>query len=601
MKRRFSYWRVILLTVSLWFFCVVLMTYFMMDNNARNSEENKLNEDVNNNDHPKFAFRKSAKIDDENSVAISAVKTRKTDTGPYDSILDKLMRGLNFDSEGPGEMGKGHKLDKEQEAVAKERFKENQFNVMVSDSISINRTLPDLRLHECSSKVYPANLPATSIIIVFHNEAWSTLLRSLHSIINRTPRDLLVEIILVDDASERDFLKGPLDSYVEKLSVPFHIVHLSERSGLIKARLRGAELAKGPVITFLDAHIEVMVGWLEPLLIRIQEERATVIAPIIDVISDDTFEYVSASDTTWGGFNWHMNFRWYQAPDRELKRRNNDRTEPLRTPTIAGGLFAVDKKYFYEIGAYDEGMQVWGGENLEISFRVWQCGGRLEIATCSHVGHVFRKQTPYTFPGGTAFVIHRNAARTAEVWMDEYKDFFYKITPGAKSIGAGDVTERKKLRERLNCKSFKWYLENIYPEAVIPAKYFSLGTIKNPVDNMCIDTMGKKAGSPVGASRCHIHGGNQAWSFTGLGEIRSDEFCLEIVTSTDINITMNKCHKAGGNQMWQFDLGTKQFKHAVRKMCIEVVRDQVRLKKCASDNLGQAWIMENFIAPSNDL
>lgn len=58
--------------------------------------------------------------------------------------------------------------------------------------------------------------------------------------------------------------------------------------------------------------------------------RTTVIAPIIDVISDDTFEYVAASDMTWGGFNWHMNFRWYQAPGRELTRRHNDRTEPMR-------------------------------------------------------------------------------------------------------------------------------------------------------------------------------------------------------------------------------------------------------------------------------
>merc|ERR1712241_599144 len=304
-----------------------------------------------------------------------------------------------------------------------------------------------------------------------------------------------------------------LEEYVAKMPVPTKVLRTGSRSGLIRARLLGAKEAKGHVITFLDAHCECTEGWLEPLLAEIAENRKAVVCPIIDVISDESFEYITASDMTWGGFNWKLNFRWYRVPQREMDRRGGDRSEPLHTPAMAGGLFAIDRDFFYEIGSYDEGMDIWGGENLEMSFRVWQCGGTLEIIPCSHVGHVFRDKSPYTFPGGVAKIVNKNAARVAEAWMDEWKNFYYSMNPGARNVEIGDLTSRKNLRNNLKCKSFRWYLENVYPESQMPLDYYYLGEIKNVGTHNCMDTMGRKSGEEVGLSYCHGMGGNQAWNY----------------------------------------------------------------------------------------
>ena len=60
---------------------------------------------------------------------------------------------------------------------------------------------------------------------------------------------------------------------------------------------------------------------------------------------------------------------------------------------------------------------------------MWQCGGSILIATCSRVGHVFRKVSPYSWPGGVVRILNHNTLRTVHVWMDEYKEFFLRINP----------------------------------------------------------------------------------------------------------------------------------------------------------------------------
>lgn len=130
-------------------------------------------------------------------------------------------------------------------------LKEHNYNLLASDMISLHRTLPDSRPDECKKLSYPEKLPSTSVIIIFHNEAWSTLLRTIWSVVDRSPPELIKEIIIVDDFSSWSFLKRPLDDYVELLPVSIKLIRTSKREGLIRARLIGAREAKVSAMIFL--------------------------------------------------------------------------------------------------------------------------------------------------------------------------------------------------------------------------------------------------------------------------------------------------------------------------------------------------------------
>jgi glycosyltransferase involved in cell wall biosynthesis len=121
----------------------------------------------------------------------------------------------------------------------------------------------------CKKIRYLKYLPKTSVIIVFHNEWFSILLRTVHSVVNRSPKELLHEVILVNDASTKPELYKPLDKYIEEnFSGQVKTIHLPERKGLIVARIIGAKEATGETLVYLDAHMEVNVRHLNSNFIQ---------------------------------------------------------------------------------------------------------------------------------------------------------------------------------------------------------------------------------------------------------------------------------------------------------------------------------------------
>ncbi|CAN8020717.1 unnamed protein product, partial [Ixodes persulcatus] len=226
----------------------------------------------------------------------------------------------------------------------------------------------------CESVRFDAKeLPSASVIIIFTDEIFSALLRTVYSVLNRTPPKLLREVILVDDASSIEELANQrLHKYLRRHFRPslVKLIRLPQREGLIRARLTGARAASGEALVFLDSHCEVTDNWLEPLLLPIQEDRTTVVCPIIDIVDDHNLQYKGkgAEYLQLGGFNWKGEFVWINLPS-GWKIERETRVDPINTPTMAGGLFAIDRQYFWESGSYDDQMEGWGGENLEMSFR----------------------------------------------------------------------------------------------------------------------------------------------------------------------------------------------------------------------------------------
>ncbi|CAD5213353.1 unnamed protein product [Bursaphelenchus okinawaensis] len=517
---------------------------------------------------------------------------------PTTALVLHTKPQVGVERNGPGENGGPVILKGKEKVKGQQDMKTWFMNVVASDKISLDRSVPDSRHPKCKNVKYDNDLPSATVVIIFTDEAWTPLLRTVHSVVNRSPESILKEVVLIDDNSQRPELITKLPDYIKKFGGLVRLVRKTERHGLIRAKIAGAREARGDVVVFLDSHCEANVGWLEPIVQRIKDNPTAVVCPTIDHISAQSMAYNGDPNAeAVGGFWWSLHFKWDPLPESERKRRKNP-TEYIRSPTMAGGLLAADRKYFLYVGSYDAEMDIWGGENLEISFRVWMCGGSIEILPCSRVGHIFRDGHPYnmTGRGGNKDVHGTNSKRLAEVWMDDYKRLYYLHRRDLKDKYVGPLEDRHILRKRLKCRSFKWFLDNVTPNKFVPdedASFF--GSVKAGENSLCMDTMQRdeKMEYKLGLFFCQGEGSAaQMMSLTPNGQFRREESCANVETSTR-EIKMTPCRSRDVYTDWEYDQDSKQLKHKPTGLCIDASGlksgSNVKVSECKANSLGQQW------------
>ncbi|KAH0502377.1 Polypeptide N-acetylgalactosaminyltransferase 15 [Microtus ochrogaster] len=481
---------------------------------------------------------------------------------------------------------------------------------------------------------HPASgLPTASIILCFHDEAWPLLLRTVHSILDTAPKALLQEIIIVDDLSQQDSschwvkplrqhlsgyqlqfhdplflsflsavfswdlwvgaktgipvasttpidrtlsipeqLKSALSDYVVSLEA-VKLLRSNKRLGTIGARMLGATMATGDVLVFMDAHCECHPGWLEPLLSRIADDRSRVVSPVIDVIDWKTLQYSAVKQLQRGVLDWKLDFQWEPLGEQEQEALSSP-ISPIRSPVVSGEVVALDRHYFQNSGAYDPLMSPHGGENLEMSFKTWLCGGSVEILPCSRVGHIYQSKDVSSRVDPE--VILRNKVRVAETWLGSFKETFYRHSPEALSLSKvtkPDCTERRKLQRRLGCRTFHWFLANVYPE-LYPSEHRPSG------------------------GQIHIFvGAHFQLHNTGLG------FCADCQAESDIPgcpMTLAPCSNNRQQQNLEHTSRKEILFGSPQQLCFDVRQEQVILQNCMEEGPAihqQHWDFQEVTNP----
>lgn len=328
--------------------------------------------------------------------------------------------------------------------------------------------------HDFTLDAAPAALrwsPKSVSVVLPCAEERDFALKTVQSVFQNTPSELLHEIVVVDDGSKPPLSQTHLSADVQA-QYKVRVLRHEETVGLIGAKKTGGDSATGDIVVFFDCHVAPQPNWEKDFFSLISENYRRVVVPQITALNIDTWQQLDGG----GGMSqcyvtWDGDFKW-------------GGTDDMYMGMLSGGLLGMSKRWWDETGGYDDQMLGWGGENIDQGIRTWVCGGEIVSAPNAMVAHMWRvdgkTKAHYKHVGDTT----KNRGRAVTAWFGDFakklEDFPQFASRKRSSEGwLGDMSNFQKVKDRLQgCRPFAWYLRRfkaVYEDAgIIPSEIFML-------------------------------------------------------------------------------------------------------------------------------
>ena len=475
------------------------------------------------------------------------------------------------------------------------------------------KPLPDA---SCLRHFETQHTTSVSVVMCMRNELIYLLLRTLTTIVRRTPQHLLREIVLIDDGSEVDNLPEIIN-YCSQLNIPLKTLKNNRSMGITTCRKHGIEQAEGEVVVLLDSHMEVSELWLEPLLDILHSKPDAIAVPNLHLFHEKDYDlyhhqvYRAYGIEATAGYSY---FRFYVAGPRE-----NDQSEPYPTASVLGGGLVAHKSTFLRLYPQIVFHELWGTENTRLSIRAWNCGGGLWMTRCSQILHTNGndgelKRYQINSPNMRKNLQHETVAEIINFINDigektQFLQAVYEKDQDVEVVRGVAETIATQFNVSNECsKDYRWWLENIFPSDhfynFISTDYHMVGVFQSMADkDYCIRV---NDGIVVVDKFCRLSNeifyNPHVLGFTQSGEIQvifNYLFCIDSQpgTADGTKLITYSCHtrlwpgeKPGRTQTFRYNETTLQIEHFSTNRCAQVDMGEkiVTLWKC-SDAQEQKW------------